>query len=163
MKFQAWLKWQNSASHFTTDLLQMHRESRSWVHWIQQKFEEDQSFTCMMFREGLGTHSQCRGKEPCGTPSREPPRGWTGLGPSHHPGKGAGRLGGQPEHPSAPLPDEFVVTHRVWGPAGKSASQGLGEQGSQPGRDETRLGTGSPTTWMGTDWRPLAELKWGPL
>lgn len=90
MKFQAWMKRQNSASHFTTDLLQMHRESHSWVHRTQQKFEEDQSFTCMMFREGLGTHSHCRGKEPCGTPSRESPRGWTGLGPSHHPGKGAG-------------------------------------------------------------------------
>lgn len=93
MKFQAWLKLQNSASHFTTDLLQMHHDSCSWVHWTQQKFEEDQSFTCMVFREGLSMHSHCQGQGAMWNSQQE-------LGPSHQPGKGADRLGGSQSTPS---------------------------------------------------------------
>lgn len=61
--------------------------------------------------------------------------------------QGSRQAGEQPGHPSAPLPDTpgLVLTHQVWDPSGTSASQG-----PEPGRDGTRLGTASPTTWMGT-------------
>lgn len=93
----------------------MHHDSRSWVHWTQQKFEEDQSFTCMVFREGLSMHSHCQGQGAMWNSQQE-------LGPSHQPGKGADRLGGSESTPT-PQPGVFVVTQQVWGTAGKSASQ----------------------------------------
>lgn len=156
MKFQAWLKLQNSASHFTTDLLQMHHDSRSWVHWTQQKFEEDQSFTCMVFREGLSMHRHCQGQGAMWNFQLGISMRVNRPGPIPPAWQGSGQAGEQPEHPQAPRPDVFVVTYKGWGTAGKSASQG-----PRPGRDGTRLGTGSPTTCMGTV--PQAELKWGPL
>lgn len=122
MNFQAWLKSQNSATHFTTDLLQMHHDSHSWVHWAQQKFEEDQSCTCSVFREGLSMYSPCQGQGAMQNCQPGMSMRMDRPGPIPPARQGSRQAGGQPEHPSAPLPDVVLVTHQVWGPAGKFAS-----------------------------------------
>lgn len=144
MKFQAWLKLPNSTSHFTTDLLQMHHDSHSWVHWAQGKSEEDQSFTCVVFRKEWAGTVPARGQEPCGTASRGCPWGRTG------PSRGTAL---------SPTATRVCGDTPGLGPSWNVCqSESLAEHGPQPGRDGTWLGTWSPTTWMGTV--PKAELKW---
>lgn len=149
MKFQAWLKLPNSASHFTTDLLQMHHDSHSWVHWTQGKFEEDQSFTCVVFRKDWACTVPARSQKPCGTASQGSPWGRT--------------------DPSAPLPDVFVVTHQGRGPAGKSANlkvwlnrvhsqAGMG-QGWGHGHLQLGWGQSQRLSWNGVHFNTFHSAK----
>lgn len=151
MKFQAWLKLQNSASHFITDRLQMHHDSHSWVQWTQKNLRRIKvPFVWCLGKKWARTVA-ARGREPCETLSprihgdlfeggqpwahpTSPARDWTGWG--------AARA------PPAPRPDVFAVTHQVWGPAGKSASWS-----PQPGRDGTRLGQGHLQLVWEQSWR----------
>lgn len=158
MKFQARLKLQNSASHFTTALLQMHHDSHSWVHWTQQKFEEDPSFTCRVFREGLSTHSCCQGQGAVWNSQLGMSMRVKSLGPSHQPGKGADRLGS-----SQGTPQPHCQTHQVLYWHTKSGThlerlpvrvQSQAGMGQGWGRGHLQLGWGQSQK---------AELKWGPL
>lgn len=142
MKLQLWLKPQNSAPSFTTTLPQVHRDSRSWGHWAQHKFEEDPGFTRPMFREGLSTHGRRKGP---GVPG--PTGGPRGPGPS----EGVGQPGGRPAHPPAPLPDVFGVAQQVWGWTGKSVC----ESGS--GVTYTVAGAGADSP--GLSWREVRRCR----
>jgi len=95
MKIQPWLKLQNSASCFTMDLLQVHHDSHSQVHWAQQNSRRIKVSSVWCLQKDWAPTVAAWGQQPWGIPTAYLHEGEQARAHPTNPAQQQGRLGGQ--------------------------------------------------------------------